>query len=111
MRKYEVLKQNNIDMERQKIFDFYQNKNWESVYKQRNKMSSADLTFLSYKAIANFLPAFLLYCILEKQEADMICDALADLLKDKTLRKILRYYNQQQKKVVLEIQKEWVKTT
>jgi len=103
LKKHELLKGQAIDLEREDILRFYTDKNWMDVYTLRDNISSADLTFLSDKAIAKFLPAFLLYCIQEPDDADLLCDELVHLLQGKEKNKILRFLNLSQRDIVLDM--------
>jgi len=104
LQRREIIKKNILmDEERKSILKFYDQKTWNDVYNHKDRISGSDLSFLSIKAIANFLPAYILFCLKEPNEADVLCDDLIELSKSKNFHRVLSYYTEDQKYLVKKI--------
>ena len=58
---------------------FYYKKTWKEVLEKKENMYGSDLSFLTPKAIAYYLPSFMIYCIEHPNEADNLLDDLLSL--------------------------------
>ena len=59
---------------------FYYGKTWKEVLQNKENIYGSDLSFLTPEAIAYYLPAFMIYCIENPNEADNLLDDLLSFL-------------------------------
>lgn len=70
------------DLEREEIQKFYYGKTWEEVLNNSNQINN-DLTFMLPIAIAQYIPAFMIYCIDNPNDADTLLESLSWFLLNK----------------------------
>jgi len=91
------------DYERQEILDFYCKKNWQSILKDKNNIFDYHLIYMEPKAILKFLPAFMLYCIEDPDNADLLVENLIDCLKtDRELKNLITIYLTLEQQIIIE---------
>ena len=72
------------DTEREEIQKFYYNMgSWQNVLKNKNKIHGSHISFLTPIAIAQYIPAFMLYCIEDPENADILISFLTWFLLGK----------------------------
>lgn len=71
------------DTEREEIRNFYANKTWQDVLKNKEFIFGSHISFLTPVAIAKYIPAFMIYCLENPEDADILISFLIWFLLDK----------------------------
>ena len=92
--------------------NFYYKKTWKEALKKKENIYGSDLSFLTPKAISYYLPAFMIYCIEDPDNADELLDRLLSFLlnlcndlelylwTEKRRQTFLKYLSSDQKDIV-----------
>jgi len=91
---------------------FYYKKTWKDVLDNKKNIYGSDISFLTPKAIAYYLPAFMLYCIEDPDNADNLMDGMLSFLlnlcndselyswSEKRRQDFLNYLSKDQKDII-----------
>jgi hypothetical protein len=86
------------DFECKEIQEVYANRTWEDILKNLNDIDGSNISFMTPKAIAQFIPAFMIYTIQDVYNADTLMDNLESFLLNLEIDLDMYIYNEKRRK-------------